>query len=73
MRRFGSVEEKMQTWVHAAPIPAAQRTRTRRGENVIVGGETGSYSRRAAGFAPNFPHFLGKARPLLQVWNRGFF
>jgi hypothetical protein len=30
-------------------------------------GETGSYSRRAAGFAPNFPHFLGGARPLWEV------
>jgi hypothetical protein len=66
MREFGSVEEKMQTWGHAAPIPPAQRRRTLRGGRVFVGGETGSHSRRAAGFAPNAPHFLGKARPLLE-------
>src|ERR1019366_1089418 len=81
LRRLGSVEEKMQTWVHAAPIPPAGRRRALRGGIVFVGGETsstaltagGSDSRRAAGFAPNSPHFLGRARPLLEVRDRGVF
>ncbi len=44
-----------------------------RGRERFVGGETGFYSRRAAGFAPNVPHFLGRARPLGEVGNPGVF
>ena len=71
MCQFGSVEEKMQTWVHAAPIPGALREGTLRGGRVVVGGETRSDSRRAAGFAPDLPHFLARARPLLEVGDQG--
>ena len=56
----------------AAPEPPLGGEGPLRGRGRFVGGETGSDSRRAAGFAPNFPHFLGRARPLLEVGDQGF-
>ena len=66
-------KEKMQTQGLPPPNPRLDDEDRCAGTSAIVGGETGSHSRRAAGFAPNVPHFLGKARPLLRVLDRGVF
>jgi hypothetical protein len=51
----------------AAPAPPLGESGPLRGRERFVGGETRSYSRRAAGFAPDAPHILGKARPLWEA------
>ena len=56
----------------AAPIPPLGEYGPLRGRGRFVGGETGSDSRRAAGFAPDVPHFLGRARPLWRFGIEAF-
>jgi hypothetical protein len=56
-------KEKMRTQGRLPPHPRREDEDRCAGGGVFVGGETRSYSRRAAGFAPNDPPLPGQGTP----------